>query len=124
MVLNNGPSHNQSSVSWTALQVVIGIFYLLLGTSLMLLTVALIIVKTEFSDPAVVAVISSLVLGLIIFIIVWNFALRSGNGSFMSLGIRSPCISSWKLVCWTAGLFLVSVLFTGFYTGIIRAIGM
>ena len=124
MVLNNGPSHSQSSVSWTALQVVIGIFYLLLGTSLMLLTVALIMVKAENVDPAIIAVVSSLGLGLIILIIVWNFALRSKNGSFATLGIRSPCITGWQLAFWTAGMFLVSVLFTGLYTVTVRVIGI
>ena len=124
MASNNGSSHSQGSVSWTALQVVIGTFYLILGASLMLLTVALIMVKTEDVDPAIVAVISSLVLGFIILIIVWYFALRSENGSFMILGIRSPSISGWQLALWTAGVFLVSVLFTGFYTVIIRQIGI
>ena len=124
MVLNNGSSYSQGSVSWTALQVVIGIFYLILGTSLMLLTVALIMVKTEDVDPAIVAVISSLVLGFIILIIVWYFALRSKNESFMVLGIRSPSISGWQLAGWTAGVFLISLLFTGFYTVIIRQIGI
>mgnify|MGYP000852613715 CR=1 FL=1 len=124
MASNNGSSHSQGSVSWTALQVVIGTFYLILGASLMLLTVALIMVKMENVDPAIVAVISSLLLGLIILMIVWYFALRSKNGSFMILGIRSPRTSGWQLACWTAGVFLVSVLFTGFYTVIIRQIGI
>jgi len=124
VALNNEPSHSGDSVSWTALQVVIGIFYLVLGTSLMLLTVALTMVKTEDVDPAIVAVISSLVLGLIILTIVWYFALRSGNGSFMILGIRSPIISGWQLACWTGGVFLLSVVFTGFYTVIIRQMGI
>ena len=79
MASNNGSSHSQGSVSWTALQVVIGTFYLILGASLMLLTVALIMVKMENVDPAIVAVISSLLLGLIILMIVWYFALRSKN---------------------------------------------
>ena len=124
MVSNNGPSHSQTSVSWTPLQVVIGTFYLVLGASLMLLAVALLMVKMEDLDPAIVAVISSLLLGLIILMIVWHFALRSKNGSFKILGIRSPRISGWQLACWTAGMFLVSVLFTGFYTVIIRHLGI
>ena len=57
MASNNRPSHSQDSVSWTAVQVVIGTFYLILGASLMLLTVALVMVKMDNVDPAIVAVI-------------------------------------------------------------------
>ena len=42
----------------------------------------------------------------------------------MILCIRSQRIHGWQLTLWTVGMFLVSVLFTGFYTVIIRQLGI
>ena len=124
MAVNESSNQRQILVSWTALQVVIGIFCLVLGTCTTLLAVALLLFTIGDVDPALVAAISSLALGIIILVIVWNFALRSNNGSFVCLGIRSSCISGWVLACWTGGMFLVSVLFTGVYTICVRELGI
>ena len=96
MVSNNGPSHSQTSVSWTPLQVVIGTFYLILGASFMLLAVALLLVKMEDLDLAILAILSCMLRGLIILIIVWNYALWLSNRSIKILGNRSPRISGWE----------------------------
>ena len=124
MVVSESSKQSQTLVSWTALQVVIGIFCLVLGTCTTLLAVALLLFTIGDVDPALVAVISSLALGIIILVIVWNFALRSNNNSFGSLGLRSPHISGLVLACWTGGMFLASVLFTGIYTIAIRELGI
>ena len=127
-------------VPWRGGQVAWGLFFLVIGTSILLAFILLLIVGIfllltgdinqalvligDLINPAQAAWASSVLVGLVILSIVWYLGLRPTGASVALLGLRTTSIPAGRAVLWTGGVLVSSFGATLLYGAIIEWIGV
>lgn len=134
---NSGTSGTaRLTVPWRGRQVAWGLLLLVIGTSILLVSILLLILAItllftgdlkqalvltgDLINPALAAWASSVLVGLVILSVVWYLGLRPTRGSFGLLGLRSTSITAGRASLWAFGALVLSLGATVLYNVIIN----
>lgn len=109
------------NVPWRTRDVAVGIALVAIAA---LLVAQAIVLAVGLDDPALIAWLTSIALGVIIFTIVWFLALRPYRVSLPSLGLMPVGVPSFKTVGMVVGVLLLSLGFTAVYSLLVRLSGL
>ena len=110
-------------VPWRGGQVAWAILFLVVGASSILLTAALILLLTGNLDQALIALVSSVLVGLLILVIIWHLGLRPPDASLSLLGLKPPRIPAGWATLWTVVALVLSFASTFLYSIIMGWLG-
>ena len=108
------------SPGWGIWQVVLGILVIVLAIAPVVLLAEALAALTGGERAAVAAWTSSMVMGLVILAVVWQFALERDLVSPRSLGLARPKGSSLVVILLAVAGLAGSLVLTGLYTGLVR----
>jgi hypothetical protein len=108
-------------VPWRIREVALGI--VLVAVAALLVSQAIVLL-VGLEDTALIAWLTSISLGVVIFVIVWFLGLRPYRASLSSLGLKPRGIPSRKVVAMTLGVLLLSLGATALYALLVRLSGL
>ena len=132
------PSAAALTVPWRGRQVAWGLLFMVIGVFILLLTIFLVVMAVTLlrsgdleqalvapeSNQALLAWVSSVLVGLVILFTIWYLGLRPTEGSFALLGLRTTSMPAGRAALWAIGALFLSLGATALYSFIMEWIGV